>query len=100
MRATGRSSIYCCAACRQREYRKRVAARPAVPVRLLMADLFAISDREVRKRGAIAVLQDLGYAVYLERDPRQPHESRRRRPPLKIVRDTRPSKETRADDPD
>lgn len=69
-------------------------------MRLLAGDLSAIRDREARKRGAIAVLEDLGYTVQLERAARQPRESRRLGSTLKIVRDIRPSEETRSDDPD
>jgi hypothetical protein len=98
--ATGRRSIYCCAACRQRDYRKRVAARPPVPMQLLAADLFAIRDREARKRGAIAVLEGLGYAVHLERAAQPPRATRPPRPALKIVRETGPAENARPDAPD
>jgi hypothetical protein len=85
LRATGRALVYCCAACRQRDYRKRVGARPATPVLLLKDDLFAIKDREARKRAAIAVLEDFGYAVSLERTATRPRPSLGPRPNLQIV---------------
>jgi len=93
VRATGRRLIYCCAACRQRDYRRRVAARPPVPMRLLMADLLVIRDREARKRGAIAVLEGLGYEVHLERIARPSPVNRTKRAVLKVVHKVEPDDE-------
>jgi len=45
-----------------------------------------MADREACKRGAIAVLEDLGYIVHLELQPHQPRPGRRR-PALDVVRD-------------
>ena len=83
-RVTGRVPIYCCAACRQSAYRARQAKRPALPLRLLSEDLRAIKDRDARRRGAVAVLEDLGYTVHLTPAPNQP-SPRRPRPALTPV---------------
>ena len=61
-------------------------------MRLLADDLFAIRDREARKRGAIAVLEGLGFAVQLERAVRPPGVKRPKGPSLKIVSKDDPDK--------
>ena len=63
---TGRRPIYCSAACRQKAYRKRRSENPE-PLRLLKNDLFNMKDKCARIKGAIKVLEELGYAVHLER---------------------------------
>jgi hypothetical protein len=63
-------------------------------MRLLENDLQAIRDREARKRGAIAVLENLGYAVQLATLQNQPRSNaRNRRPPLLDVQRVTPRDE-------
>jgi len=79
----GRRPEYCSAACRQEAYRRRTRRKPPA-LRALESDLFAIRDREERKRGAVKALNDLGYEVHLGplRRPQVPE----RRPRLRVVR--------------
>lgn len=60
---TGRPKIYCSPACRQQAYRKRGRASPAL--KLMQSDLMAITDKNARLRGAVAVIEREGYAVTL-----------------------------------
>jgi hypothetical protein len=62
----GRPATYCSAACRQKAYRKRCADQHAAPLRLLRSHLYAVADREARKRAAVDVLTELGFAVELK----------------------------------
>jgi len=52
--------------CRQKAYRKRSPSPHTAPLQLLRSDLFAIKDREARKRAAVAALNRLGYEVQLK----------------------------------
>lgn len=62
----GRQPSYCSAACRQRAYRKRLEGQPrSAMLRALTNDLNAIRDRVAREKGAIKVLEALGYDVHL-----------------------------------
>jgi hypothetical protein len=82
--AAGRPHLFCSRACRQKEYRKRVAKNPHAPVlRLLQNDLYAIRDRTARKNGAVKVLEELGYLVTLER--RSSAAKPRSKTPLTLV---------------
>ena len=80
----GRRPIYCSRACRQKAYRKRFAEPPHL--RLLRNDLFQIRDRAARARGAVAVLEGLGYAVSLGRRDVAPAQRQRPAPRLRVVR--------------
>ena len=61
----GRRRKYCSRACRQKAYRERPERNPLL--KALKSDLFEIKDREARKRGAVRVLENLGYEVKLTR---------------------------------
>jgi hypothetical protein len=79
----GRPAVYCSAACRQRAYRKRAADPARSMLQALKNDLFAIKDRTARAKGAVKVLEDLGYTVTLEKGaPQHKQQSLRR---LKVV---------------
>jgi hypothetical protein len=81
--ARGRPAVFCSAACRQKAYRSR--ARYPV-LKILTNDLRAFRDGEARKRGAVKVLEDLGYIVHLERGvkPGPPNRSRAK---IRLVED-------------
>ena len=57
---------YCSAACRQKAYRKRAANPHRSMLRVLRSDLYAIKDSSARGRGAVRVLEELGYEVFLK----------------------------------
>lgn len=86
----GRRARYCSPACRQKAYRNRSANPHAHALKLLRNDLFAIADRSARARGAVRVLEALGYEVQLVRRvaTRKPA-----RPRLSIVSGGRPEGE-------
>lgn len=86
----GRPATYCSAACRQKAYRKRCKSPHAVPLRLLRSDLFAINDREARKRAAVDALNQLGYAVELTRVGAGVRQVGRAKRQLKLVESDRP----------
>ena len=54
-------------------------------MRLWQDDLRAMHDREARKRGAIAVLEDLGYTVQLTVLQTQPSKNTRHRRPTLVA---------------
>ncbi len=79
----GRRPRYCSAACRQKAYRKR-AANPHPPIlRALESDLYAIKDIAARERGAVKVLEELGYEVSLIRRSGPP--PKRHEPRLRVI---------------
>ena len=77
----GRRRKYCSRACRQKAYRERPERNPAF--KLLANDIFSIQDRTARARGAVRVLEDLGYEVTLT--PSKGPKPRKEGPPLRSV---------------
>lgn len=63
--------------------------RPAL--KALKSDLYAIEDRAARKRAAVKVLEELGYAVTLERRPAGMPRPAGAEPHLKLVRPPEPA---------
>jgi hypothetical protein len=63
----GRKPRYCSAACRQRSYRKRLLHPHARALKLIQSDFQAMKDLTARETAAVKALEDLGYAVRLQR---------------------------------
>lgn len=85
----GRRPSYCSVACRQGAYRKRLKESPMRAwLRVVEGDLFAIQDRTARGRGAVKVLEDLGYDVYLTKRPGPVKPGAARKAQLTLVDNT------------
>jgi len=80
----GRRPKFCSAACRQKAYRKREADPHGKLKALWASDLYKIKDITARARGAVKVLEELGYEVILNRrtTPRP-----QKKPSLTVVSD-------------
>ena len=80
----GRRPSYCSVACRQKAYRKRVANPHHQALKALSSDLYAIKDITARARGAVKVLEEMGYEVWLRRGGNWPPK-KKRGPFLRVV---------------
>ncbi len=85
----GRRPHYCSVACRQKAYRKRAANPHHQALKLLSSDLYAIKDLAARGRGAVKVLEEMGYAVWLEKGGNWPPK-KKRNPVLRVVSSSNP----------
>ncbi len=85
----GRRPRYCSVACRQKAYRKRVGSPHFHSLRALSSDLFAIKDLAARGRGAVKVLEEMGYDVWLQRGGNWPPK-KKRNPVLRVVSSSNP----------
>jgi hypothetical protein len=63
----------------------------------MQSDLYKMADRAARQRAAIAVLEDLGFVVQLQRRQNQPRPGRHR-PTLEVVADSPPVTRDSPDD--
>lgn len=62
-----------------------------MPMKLLQNDLFKIKDKAARRKGAVKVLEDLGYAVTLT--PAQKKPPTPTHPKLELVHDSTDKKQ-------
>ncbi len=85
----GRRPRYCSVACRQKAYRKRAANPHHQALKLLSSDLYAIKDLAARERGAVKVLEEMGYEVGLRRGGNWPAK-KKRNPFLRVVSSSKP----------
>ena len=85
----GRRPRYCSVACRQKAYRKRAADPHFHSLKALSSDLYAIKDLAARGRGAVKVLEEMGYEVGLRRGGIWPPK-KRGRPFLRVVSSSNP----------
>ena len=79
----GRHPRYCSAACRQKAYRRRRADPRRQALKLLRNDMATMADQQARARGAVKILEDLGYDVQLEK--RQGPPPKKPKPRLSVV---------------
>ena len=73
----GRRPRYCSVACRQKAYRKRVANPFYQSLKAMSSDLYSIKDLTARERGAVKVLEEMGYEVELRRSGQLPPKKKR-----------------------
>ncbi len=85
----GRRPRYCSVACRQKAYRKRVANPHFHLLKALSSDLYAIKDLAARGRGAVKVLEEMGYEVRLGRGGNWPPK-KKRKSFLRVVDSSKP----------
>jgi len=85
----GRRPRYCSVACRQKAYRKRAANPHFHLSKALSSDLYTIKDLAARGRGAVKVLEEMGYEVWLGRGGNWPPK-KKHKPFLRAVSSSKP----------